>query len=666
MTPLPSAAALLAVVLGVSPARPDVVAPAPATQSGIRVPAVETVTMPLSEVRVGMTGYGKSVFAGTAIETFPVVVRSVVSDSSAGRGTVWIECTDERMQRSGPVQGMSGSPIYLWDQDAAQKVDGEGGRLIGAFAFGYSDVNVCLVGVQPIGYMREVGGHAVAAQDRAQEMARRVGPRALATTLSGLAAAAELAGGQPGETRPLRALARVLAPGVARGGVAAAGDAPRPLGLPVTVGSAEAARWLTPVLAPAGLAVRSGGGGATPYRAPAPIAGAPPSNVDAGQVQLEPGSVLSIPLAWGDLDLNASGTVTEVRPDGTVLAFGHAMNAVGDTRLPMATGYTHFVVSRTSISFKQASSLQLVGTILRDEQSAVAGRPLDADEMAGAFGAAPVSVHVEQPHQPPRDYHFHVVDDPVMTSGILAAVVINAVNAVQDFPLEHTLRLTGELRFTGDRVLPLDVTLPGSGARGLAFSLLPYVGAMMQNGFDPLKLESADLSVVVDDRVEMLTLDAASLDRSVARPGDQVRVDVELASYRGDPVQRTVMLDLPADLPAGEYDLMVTDASDYTDRMLVSRPDLLEVEDIDGLFDFLKAIASVDDSAVYLGLTRPELGVALAGRPLPSLPGSRAAVMGAAATTRVAPYPRFIEVQANLDHAVVGSLLVPLVVEAAR
>ena len=81
--------------------------------------AQPTPIMPLDQVRVGMRGYGMTVFHGDRIEPFACHVVSVISDSSANRATIWVECTDPRMQKSGPVQGMSGSPIYLWE-------DGEG------------------------------------------------------------------------------------------------------------------------------------------------------------------------------------------------------------------------------------------------------------------------------------------------------------------------------------------------------------------------------------------------------------------------------------------------------------------------------------------------------------------------------------------------------------
>ena len=54
---------------------------------------------------------------------------------------------------------MSGSPVYLWD-DNEPHVPGQGGKLIGAYAYGFPAVKECIVGVQPIELM-------LAAADRA-------------------------------------------------------------------------------------------------------------------------------------------------------------------------------------------------------------------------------------------------------------------------------------------------------------------------------------------------------------------------------------------------------------------------------------------------------------------------------------------------------------------
>lgn len=627
-----------------------------------------TPIMPLDEVRVGMKGYGKTVFHGARIEPFAIEVVSVISDSSAKRSTVWVVCPDERMTRSGPVQGMSGSPMFLWDE-GEEGVVGEGGRLIGAFAFGYPDVNVCLVGVQPIEYMREVGGR-VADEDLEQTAARGVTPgmagrslAVLATTAerlrvddrgrAGLDATRRLLGVSAQTWRPDRPLDRYAPrPDAASGYTTLSPVEARPLALPLAVGNAEAAQLLGPLLAPAGIAVMAGDLSG--------VAGKPPSNVDPAQVKLEPGSVLSIPLAYGDMDLNAAGTVTDVLPDGTVIAFGHAMNSEGSSRLPMASGYTHFVVSRDSISFKLGSSLDILGTVVRDEASAVAG----VNE-PGAFFAAPVNVRIDLPGQPTRDYAYHVVDHPALTPSILMAVVFSSLTAVQGPPMLHTVHLDGDITFTGGRTLTFDRTLPAGGIQGLAFEVLPATVGLMQNPFDPLRVESADLSVVIDDGVELLSIVGASLDRRVVQPGDTVNLAVELQPFDGEARTQTLGFTLPTDLPEGDYQLIVSDGAQHTYRKIVSDPAFNDVDNVDELHAGLQAIADVDHKALYVALPLPTPGLAIDGQAMADLPSSRGAVLASTASSALTPYPRFVTEQYETDQVVAGELMLELRVQQA-
>ena len=113
----------------------------------------------VDEVEVGMKGYGMTVFHGTEIEPFAVEVVTINANETPNRAVIWARCTDERMINTGPVQGMSGSPVYLW-AEGEEQVLGKGGKLIGAFAFGYANTNECVIGIQPIEYMREVGERA--------------------------------------------------------------------------------------------------------------------------------------------------------------------------------------------------------------------------------------------------------------------------------------------------------------------------------------------------------------------------------------------------------------------------------------------------------------------------------------------------------------------------
>ncbi|MFW6058945.1 MAG: SpoIVB peptidase S55 domain-containing protein, partial [Phycisphaeraceae bacterium] len=152
-------ACLACVGLLAAPATAQADEPADGEQPTRAIPAERTATMPVDEVRIGMKGYGLTVFHGTKIEPFPVEVVSIAHNAGPQRSVIWIRSEDPRLVKAGPVQGMSGSPIYLWEQDETGE-PGEGGRLIGAFAYGFSLSKECLAGVQPIDYMRAVGQRA--------------------------------------------------------------------------------------------------------------------------------------------------------------------------------------------------------------------------------------------------------------------------------------------------------------------------------------------------------------------------------------------------------------------------------------------------------------------------------------------------------------------------
>ena len=71
--------------------------------------------MRIAEVKPGMKGYGLSVFSGTKIEKFDVVVVDVVKNFNPKYDVILIRCPQEFLKNTGPIEGMSGSPIFLYD-----------------------------------------------------------------------------------------------------------------------------------------------------------------------------------------------------------------------------------------------------------------------------------------------------------------------------------------------------------------------------------------------------------------------------------------------------------------------------------------------------------------------------------------------------------------------
>src|SRR5207302_3623557 len=83
-------------------------------------------TMPLSQVRPGMQGYGLTTFKGTTVSRFQVTVIGILRKENVGHDLILIRMKGGPITERGAnlIHGMSGSPIYI------------NGKIIGAFSMG--------------------------------------------------------------------------------------------------------------------------------------------------------------------------------------------------------------------------------------------------------------------------------------------------------------------------------------------------------------------------------------------------------------------------------------------------------------------------------------------------------------------------------------------------
>jgi hypothetical protein len=71
-------------------------------------------TMPLADVRPGMKGYAYTIFAGDQVEKFDLVVLGVLENFLGPRQSIiLVQLKGTKVEYTGVVAGMSGSPVYL-------------------------------------------------------------------------------------------------------------------------------------------------------------------------------------------------------------------------------------------------------------------------------------------------------------------------------------------------------------------------------------------------------------------------------------------------------------------------------------------------------------------------------------------------------------------------
>ena len=111
-------------------------------------------------------------------------------------------------------------------------------------------------------------------------------------------------------------------------------------------------------------------------------------------------------------------------------------------------------------------------------------------------------------------------------------------------------------------------------------------------------------------------------------PGDRVTLNLDLVPYRGDRYRHSLALDLPGDLPAGRYSLLVGDGASVDAARLSMAPS--DPVTFPQALDLLRSFHSRRDLLVlgfYSGA-----GLAVAGESMPRLPGSVRSLWGAAAS----------------------------------
>lgn len=299
--------------------------------------------LPLSQVQPGMQGYAYTIFAGDQIEKFDLEVIGVLPNFLGPKQSIiLVELKGPKVEHTGVVAGMSGSPVYL------------GGKLAGALSLKLGIfTKEAIAGVTPIEDM--------------------------------LNPPAEFGTAQPATVQqfalPKDALARSTLPG---------GSALEPIETPLVFSGFQSAalQQFAPQLQSYGLVAAQGG----------------TAEARPGDAHLAPGDMAGMVLVQGDASINAACTVTAVQADRVYLC-GHPFMNLGNIQMPMARGRVVTTLSSSLASTKIVNVGGSIGTITGDHLTAVTGKlgtppamiPL---ELSFVAGTAEKKLHFELVNHP--------------------------------------------------------------------------------------------------------------------------------------------------------------------------------------------------------------------------------------------------------------------------
>ncbi|MBZ0114196.1 MAG: hypothetical protein K8J08_17170 [Thermoanaerobaculia bacterium] len=545
------------------------------TESSVEDAPSAVAIMGLEEIERGQRGYGYSVFAGHELERFEFEVLGVVQDRAPGQDDLMVRLSGQGLEHSGVIAGMSGSPVYI------------DGRLVGAVAYSWAFAKDPIAGITPIASMRAIGESTATSTSASGD--GFFGEPPTVTSLLQMGEA---------EDRMADALSR----------------------LQVTAGGSQTAPAL-------GWGV-SGFSGSTQLRLSqtlGPLAPVGRSGFEPTAEVLLPGSSVAAVLVDGDLRLAATGTVTD-RIGDDVLAFGHPFYSLGEISLPMAEAEIITVMPSQANSFKIANLGRTVGSFRQDRQAGVRGQ-------IGLFAeTTPLDISIRTPEL--HQYHMELARIPQLTAALAAVSTLGAQNSASTTTGPMGIDLHAEFDLGSHGVVALDQSFDGlNAATEAAIFVMSYLNFFDHNAFSSVTVDAVNLDLVQHAAPRSAILIGGYADRTEVRPGETVGLSLEFAPYRGELMRHRTEIELPADLPAGRYSLLVGDGvSIDLQRQKIEPASPVRFEQA---LRVIRGFHSRRD-LVVLGLHSGH-GLAVAGEVLPRLPGSMQSIWTAAASKSAVP-----------------------------
>jgi hypothetical protein len=542
----------------------------------------DTPLFPISEIRPGLKGVGRTVFEGDKVEEFQVEILGILKNAIAPkRDLILARLSGGPLEKTGVIAGMSGSPVYV------------DGKLVGAVAISFAFSKEPVAGITPIQEMLQVvpEDKTPAAGQPALGLNFRMARASTEPVEAGRLILDEEAG--------VPSLSKLLP---AQAGGAALAD----LRLPLRFGgfSSEAMDLYAPLFRQMGFEPMQGGG----------TSGS--EDETPSKTDLEPGSMISLMLVRGDLNLNVDCTVT-YRQGDNLCACGHRVLATGPIQFPFAPSRVVATVPSLAASFKLDAPGKVVGTIRQDRFSAIYG-------VVGDMTATmiPVHIHMESTLNRTLDTNFEIVQETFLSPLLLNLSLVSTLTATERMVGPSTLELKGQIRLAGGESVELeDVLSSDIGTPSLAASaVVAPLSYLLASAFPDLRIEGIDLSVVSRNEKSVATLEQVWSTQSEVHPGDHLEVTALLRLPSGQAVTQKIPLDIPESVSDKALSLAVGSGSSINALQFRFTPLGWTPRDLHQLVRALNRMRR--NNRLYALLMAPQRSFILQGDEYPSPPPS--------------------------------------------
>jgi len=559
--------------------------------------------LPVSQIKAGMKGKGKSVFMGSKIEEFDVEILGVLHNFQPKRNLILAKLKNSILDEAGVIQGMSGSPVYV------------DGKLIGAVAYSYGTfTKEAIAGITPIAEMLAISEGDISKSSFSPRI-----PIKKHLTLE-----------------ELFEINKEFFQ--ARSAGADEGQIFKPLSIPLVFSG-----FSSPVFEKAKTFFSKLG--FIPLRAGSSAQSL--DEVSPPDMTLQEGAPVGVQLIGGDMNMSAVGTVTYV--DGSrILAFGHPLYNLGAVDYAMTKAKVIAVIPSLSTSVKVAVTDIIVGRFSQDRTSGVLG------ELGKMPQFIPINFKMLNAKGKIRDFKVKITNDKILTPALVNLAVTNIMSIEERSYGDLTIELNGNVYLDNGMSIHLEDLFSGTfdfSIVNLSSLVSAVVFFLTNNEFEELAIHRIDLNFRVAEEVRFSYLEKVWLDKYDVSPGEKIQIKIYSRNFRGESMLKEVSLAAPQLQSGSEFYIVIGDAASihqietkqYRTQAFVPR----------SLNQLVRILSSLrKNNRIYFKILAAKPGLFLKGEEMPNLPPTMKSMFS---SPRVAS-----SVPTELNRSTLGEYQIPI------
>lgn len=489
---------------------------------GVNLTYSQSLFMPVSEIKPGMKGIGKTVFHGTQIETFQVDIIDIVKGEGSINHFILANLSGDKIEKGGGISaGMSGSPVYI------------DGRLVGAVSYTWemSEHNLCLV--TPIQEMLEIlnlpynNSHTTSQEYKINNFLCFTGENTSKIIVKNTMennSFPELAG------REEIIFCPVVSPIIINGMKGR------------TLERLKSSLKKINLISIQGIELNKN------------------SNINFQEVgerpsnKIEAGSAIGIQLTRGDVNITSIGTVT-YREGNKILALGHPFLKKGKVSFLLSTVYVYHSFPNIVMPFKLGSPLNLVGKIVQDREAGILAI-LNSYPPVIPLKIQITEVNSELSYQ----MGVQMINDYDLLEPLVSNITVQAIDNALDRIGAGTAQVDIEIKEKkeGQELFRKNMYCSSDDIAVQAISEIPeIIDLIVNNYFEIVDLTAINIDIKIDDKKKIGRVEEIVLENSSIKPGDYLKAKIKIRPFRGELIEKTITIQIPSDTPPGEALLMV-------------------------------------------------------------------------------------------------------------